>query len=51
MTRHETAMIKKKEVRYGSLIYETLYDTLIGDALKTLIFKLSHGSQLINNVY
>jgi hypothetical protein len=25
-------MIKKK-IRYGSLIYDTLFDTLIGDAL------------------
>jgi hypothetical protein len=27
-------MIKK--IRYGSLVYDTLYDTLIGDALRTL---------------
>ena len=32
MPRHETPMIKK--LRYGSLIYETLYGTLIGDGLR-----------------
>jgi RecA/RadA recombinase len=30
MSRHGTSMIKK---RYESLVYETLFDTLIGDAL------------------
>jgi hypothetical protein len=30
MSRHETPMIKK---RYGLLVYHTLFDTLIGDAL------------------
>jgi hypothetical protein len=34
MPRHGTPMIKK--IRYGSLVYDTLYDTLIGDALRTL---------------
>jgi hypothetical protein len=29
-------MIKK--IRYESLVYDTLFDTLIGDALRDLIF-------------
>jgi hypothetical protein len=29
--RHGTPMIKKK--KYGSLVYDTLFNTLIGDAL------------------
>jgi hypothetical protein len=32
MSRYGTPMIKK--IRYEVLIYETLFDTLIGDALK-----------------
>jgi hypothetical protein len=32
MSCQETQMIKK--VKYGSLVYETLYNTLIGDALR-----------------
>jgi hypothetical protein len=35
MPRHGTPMIKKK-IRYGSLAYETLFDTLIGDALNLM---------------
>jgi hypothetical protein len=34
MSRHETPMIKKKK-GYESLVYETLFDPLIGDALST----------------
>jgi hypothetical protein len=35
----------KKKVRYKSLVYETLYDTFIGDALRT------RGLIKIKNLY
>jgi hypothetical protein len=38
MLRHETPMIKIN-IRYGSLTYKILYNTFIGDALRTYLAK------------
>jgi hypothetical protein len=42
MSRHEAPMINK--VRYESLVYETLYDVLIGDALTNILCNYKHGT-------
>jgi hypothetical protein len=41
MPRHETPMIKK--IRYGSLVYNTLFDTLNGDVLTIQITDITQS--------
>jgi hypothetical protein len=44
MSRHGTPIIKK--IRYGSLVYVTLYDTLIGDTLR---HNISNGDSVVSS--
>jgi hypothetical protein len=41
--RYETPMIKK--IRYRLLLYDTLFDTLIGDALSITVNPLLRGAE------